>query len=292
MASEDFHDSPLAKALRRRKELQDAIREAVQEIKKIEEFLKMYRDLSTGPTDSDKGATGATPELSMAAWGQTQAVFENQVLGVLRDVGRPMKSGEIVEEFRRRGHPIPGNEVRTAWNRLWKARSRGVLTNDVKLGYWISGEPLSERAKQEAALAPRRRLSIPADRNKGKKKGRAPILTPEQVEAGEKMLLAGKSRIEVAAALGGVSQGTIQTYFPGGIAGLKKKYPDVVIPKRTYRPRPGRKGHGRPPIFNMEQARQIADMKAQGKRANEIAEIMGVKRTTIYKYLKKAAASE
>ena len=58
-----------------------------------------------------------------------------------------MRSPELIEEFRTRGHALPGNEIRTAWNRLWEAKSRGVLVSLPKLGYWIAGEPLSEEAK-------------------------------------------------------------------------------------------------------------------------------------------------
>jgi predicted DNA-binding protein YlxM (UPF0122 family) len=298
MTNDDFHDSPLAKAIRRRKQLQDTIRDSVQEIGKIEEWLKMYRSFSSGESEDIKGDNlqAATVGLAGGGHGNTQEVFETLVVSVLRDIGRPMRSPEIIDEFNKRRHPIPGNQVRTAWNRLWEAKTRGVLTSDPKFGYWIAGEPLSEKAKQAALVAGKRRsktgVAATIKAAKGKKKGPGEVWGPEQIEAAERMLLAGKSRIEVAAALGGVSQATIGKHFPGGIEALKKKYPDVVIPKRTYPSRPGRKGHGRPPKFNLEQAREIAQMKEQGNSINEIAEAMGVKRTTIYKYLKKAAHAE
>jgi transposase len=108
------------------------------------------------------------------------------------------------------------------------------------------------------------------------------------------MLLAGKSRAEVAAALGGVSQGTIQKYLPGGIRGLREKYPDVVIPKRPRAPRPrrdGMKGLGRPRSLTPDQERQIGDLRAQGKTIRDIAEAMGVGTSTIYKTLERLAGS-
>ena len=287
----------MANALRERKKLQDVIRDSLQKIEKIDAFLKLYRDFSTlEAVDNIKGADG-TPEqprpvshLRTEAFGQAQAIFENLAIGVLREVGRPMKSGELIEEFRRRGHPIKGNEVRTAWNRLWLARKKGLLTNDPKLGYWIPDEPLTEVAKQQAAAVPRRKSSLPPDRNKGKPKGPPPVLTPEQVQAGERMLLAGKSRIEVAAALGGVSQGTIKTYF-GSIAALKKKYPNVVIPKRPYVYRPPKPGHrslGRPRILTAEQDRQIAELRSQGQSMSQIATEMGIKRSSVYSSLSRS----
>jgi DNA-binding CsgD family transcriptional regulator len=101
------------------------------------------------------------------------------------------------------------------------------------------------------------------------------------------MLLAGKSRAEVAAALGGVSQGTIQTYIPGGIRGLKERYPDVVIPKRPYKPRPGFKPKGRERTLTPEQDREVLELRTQGKRIEEIGEQMGLKRTAVYASLKR-----
>jgi hypothetical protein len=287
MPIDDFRDSPLAQALKKRKELQEKLKETIQSIEKIEEWLKTYRELSIGDADSKK--EDSRSDVGLAGWGQAQQVFESLVVGVLRDVGRPMRSGELIDEFRKRGHPLKGNDVRTAWNRLWNARKRDVLTSDRSLGYWIAGEPLTEQAQLSAALIARRERHPTAtlrNQNKGKKKGRARVLTDEQVDAGERMLLAGKSRLEVAAALGGVSQGTINAYFPGGIRGLKKKYPDVVIPKRTYRPRPGIKG-GRPPLLSVLEAQRIVKMKDEGKGADEIAKYMGIKRGTVYRYLKK-----
>ena len=114
-------------------------------------------------------------------------------------------------------------------------------------------------------------------------------------EGNERMLLAGKSRLEVAAALGGVSQGTIQKHFPGGIRALKEKHPDVVIPKRPYVPRPHRPGYvpkGRPRALTPEQDREIAELRAQGKGINEICKMIGVKRTSIYAALKRAEAAK
>jgi superfamily II DNA or RNA helicase len=95
--------------------------------------------------------------LKSAEFGRVQEMFEKLALGVLRSVERPMKSGELIEEFRKRGHPIPGNAVRTAWNRLWLARKRGVLINYPKLGYWLPGKPVSEATEQQALFAARGR---------------------------------------------------------------------------------------------------------------------------------------
>lgn len=308
MSFDNTQNSAVANALKERKRLEGQIKDALREIERIDAFLRLYRDFLTLEPVDKTGAerapvgTGAQipsvaeqPKLDThiqrQASGQAQAIFENLAISVLRDAGRPMKSGEIVDEFRNRGHPIKGNEVRTAWNRLWLARKNGLLSNIPNLGYWIAGETLTEEARQRAAAAPRHRSSLPADRNKGKRKGPAPALTLEQLRAGEKLLLDGKSRHEVAAVLGGVSQWTIRKYF-GTDEEFKAKHPDVVIPKRPYvaRPRrPGTKPLGRPPKLTLEQARQVVEMRGEGKTIEQIATTMGVSRGAVYGSLKKVA---
>jgi hypothetical protein len=206
--------------------------------------------------------------LKSAEFGRTQGMFEELALGVLRSVDRPMKSGELIEEFRKRGHPIPGNAVRTAWNRLWTARKNGVLISCPRLGYWLPDKPLSEEAKQQAVLAqrgrPRRRGPSLRVLSRGKRKGPPPALTPRDVQRAEKLLLAGKTRVEVAVILGGISLNTLRKYIPGGITGLQAKYPNVVIPKRPHVSsprRPGAERLGRPPALTVDQAREIAEMR-------------------------------
>jgi len=307
MASDDFQDSPLAKAIRRQKELQETvkaatetIKTAMQELEKIRQFMDMYRSLATDEKPVEKEASTAPKPVSTmlrgAAHGEMQVVFQSLALDILRDVGRPIKSTEFIEEFRKRGQALGGNEVRTAWNRLWEARKNGVLTYAPKLGYWIAGEPLSKEAEELALIAAkqtrRRKKDGPslAALGKGKPKGPPSALTAEQVAAAEKMLLAGRSLTE-AAAFFGVAIRTLALRLPGGgLAGLKAKYPDVVIPKRPYvrrPPRPGHKPTGRPPKLNSEQAQRVMELRDEGKRVLEIAEIMGVGRATIYKILNK-----
>jgi DNA invertase Pin-like site-specific DNA recombinase len=237
-------------------------------------------------------------DILKTAWGHKQETFENLTLSVLRSVGRPMRSDELIEQFKKRGHPIPGNEVRTAWNRLWTARNKGILTNYPKLGYWIAREPLSEEAKQDAAIAARARPKRhgPSLRvlTRGRKKGPPRALTQKDVRRAEELLLAGKSRLELVSILG-VSLPTLRKYIPGGISGLKARYPNVVIPKRPYVSRPRRpdaKRGGRPSVITLDQVQQAIDMRAQGETLSAIAALMGVKRSTIYGHLRKAAAKK
>jgi predicted DNA-binding protein YlxM (UPF0122 family) len=278
MASDDFQDAALGRALKKRKELQDTINRAVKELERLEEWLRMYRDLSTDNADSDQGEQAPVRKLRSDAYGGAQGLFENLVLSVLREAGRPMKSPEIVQEFHKRGHPLGGNEIRSAWNRLWAARSKGILTNEQGLGYWIAGEPLSDDARQRALDAaksrPKSGVAAVIKAARGTKKGRDPVWGPEEIATAERMLLAGKSSREVAAALGGVSQATFQKYFPGGVRGFQEKHPDVVIPKRSI-------VRGRPRSVTAEQEVKIAELRSEGKSLSEIAEYMGMKRGTI-----------
>ena len=304
--AENFHDSPLGKALQRQKELQDKIKSAtdtikatMQELEKLKQFIDTYRSFSTTSESTDKGATDSLPASSPVstklrghAHGQTQAVFEALVLDILRDVGRPMKSNELIEEFKKRGQPLGGNEVRTAWNRLWQARDRGVLTSDVSVGYWIAGEPLSDEAKQRALVAARRtrKRGGPSlrDLTRGKRKGPPFALTPEKVETIERLLLSGKSRKEVTE-LFGISLGTLAKYV-GSSDALQTKYPDVVIPKPV--PRPSRnKRKGRPRVLTAEKVEQLTKMKAEGKSVKEITKALSLKQSTVYNFLQKLEKS-
>ncbi len=300
MASDDFRDSPLVKALQRQKELQETIKAAtetiktaMQELEKLRQFTDMYRSLVTDekPVEKQESVAAKPVMLKGAAHGETQVVFQSLALDILRDVGRPMKSTEFIEEFRKRGHPLGGNEVRTAWNRLWEGRKNGVLSYVPKLGYWIAGEPLSKEAEKRALIAAkqtrRRKRDGPSlvALGRGKPKGPPSALTAEQVAAAEKMLLAGQSLTEVAAFFG-VAIRTLALRLPGGgLGGLKAKYPNVVIPKRPYVYRPPKPGHrplGRPRTITDEQDKQIADLRAEGLSMQKIADALGLKRSTVY----------
>jgi len=281
--------------LKRQKELQDTIKsatntikDAMQELERIKIFLEVLRTASaqsgfaiSGGSDS---ARPVSAKLKGRAHGQTQDVFQALALDILRDIGRPMKSTEFIEEFRKRGHPLGGNEVRTAWNRLWQSKRAGLLTYDPKFGYWISGEHLTEEMKQSAfAAGKRNRGKAPSLRDtKGKRKGPPAALTPDQVKEAEQLLLSGKSRKEVCDLFGGISMATLANYI-GRTAEFVASHPGFVPPKPVYRPpRPGQKPRGRPRRVTPEQERQVLEMRAEGKAVREIMQTTGVKRGTIY----------
>ena len=96
----------------------------MQELEKLQQFIAMYRAIFP-PTESDTDEkeekvicdslhSRLYRQIEGHAHGQTQEVFQALALDILRDVGRPMKSTEFIEEFRKRGQPLGGNEVRTA----------------------------------------------------------------------------------------------------------------------------------------------------------------------------------
>jgi len=296
MADDGTENIQLANALKRQKELQDTIRvatdtikHAMQELEIIRQFIDLYRSFSAD-RDSEivRGSDSPPPskKLKGRAHGQTQSVFEALALDILRDVGRPMKSVEFVEEFRKRGHPLGGNEVRTAWNRLWQARKANRLTHNVQLGYWLPGEPVTEEMRARALEAGKRKQrSGPSMREltKGKRKGPPGALIPEQVREAEQLLLSGKSRKEVCELFGGISMATLAGYV-GRTDEFLAKHPNVVIPKRPpHRPhwKPGWKPPGRPRTITPEQDRQISELRAQGKSMQKIADELGLKRSTV-----------
>ena len=147
MTSPTDPETPISKALKKRKELQEAICVAMKELEKIDEFIRMWRHLTVPVDNGDKGEDEETGRmiLGRAGYGQTQPAFEHMVRAILQAARRPMRSSEIVEAFRNRGEPIGGNETRTAWNRLWQATKRGVLINVPKYGYWLADEPVPRR---------------------------------------------------------------------------------------------------------------------------------------------------
>jgi hypothetical protein len=215
--SDNPQDTPLSRVLKRRKELQDAAKAIVKELEKIEEFLQMHRSYSGPEHEAKQGEERAGPQyiLGGAGKGKTQEVFEQLVRAILLDARRPMQSPEIIAAFRERGHPIGGNETRTAWNRLWKARSNNVLKQIPHYGYWLADEPLPPQALE--APRPKRKRIDPETarriRGVGKPVGRQPLLNEGQIKLLERWLVEGKkTQAEMARDLGGISAGTISNY--------------------------------------------------------------------------------
>lgn len=236
--ADDKQDTPVSRAIRRRKELQDAIRESMKELEKIDEFLRMWRHLSADAEQEIKGTevSGGHLILGRAGHGQTQPTFEHMVRAMLQDVGRPMQSSEIVEEFAKRGQPIAGNATRTAWNRLWQAAKNGALVNVPKYGYWLADEPVPPAVL--AAPPPKRGKGIPGKTTRrswtGKPHGRQRALSDAEVARAERLIMDGMSFAQAAEEVG-VTKMTLHNYFRGGRKAImaKKMLQDSgLLPKK------------------------------------------------------------
>jgi hypothetical protein len=175
----------------------------MQELEDVEKYISLHRRFSTDD-EGIKGEPVAAPTIfSQAGPGQTQPVFERLAIDVIRQVGRPMQSGEIIDAFRERGHPIGGNETRTAWNRLWLAKDRGVLVNFPGLGYWPTEDPPPENL-DSMKPPPRKRHGGKQTQieRRGKPRGRKPYLNDDQKEQILAMFAKGMSGPQIATEFG------------------------------------------------------------------------------------------
>ena len=234
MRNETTKNSAITNALQRRKVLQEAIQKNMQDLEQVELFLKLHRQFTTSGEEGSADGEGPKSLGTTTGWGHAQDTFENLLRIVLRDVQRPLQSGEVVDEFRERGHPIGGaNETKQAWNRLWTAKTRGVVAHMPKLGYWLADEPLPAGAL--SAPKPKRKRKTGGGHNStGRPIGRTPLLSERQLKQVEDWLVDGEKTIpEICAELGGISAGTIYNNFPGGRRALLKKRAKEAAPKST-----------------------------------------------------------
>lgn len=237
MPANDPAESALYRAIRRREELESLIKEAMQELDKIEQFVRTYREFAdfqapvikgpssiSAPAAPSPDAKGIPPRKN--PWGQAQPVFERLVRTVLRDIGRPMRSPEIIAEFQKRGHPIGGNETRTAWNRLWNAQKNKVLIQVPRYGYWLADEPVPPLPEKPQKHVKRGWGNSIRKEWLGRPPGRKKVLNDAQVKFAQELRASGKSYDQIAVELGGVSAGTVSLYLrrlEKGGAGEKAK---------------------------------------------------------------------
>ena len=148
-----FSSTTFSDRAKRRSELLDDLVKSLKELERLQSYLSLHRHLAGAST---VGVDAIQPSLSRVGAGIVQSVFEQLAQLVMRELGRPVQGGEIAALLRARGLPIGGtNETRTAWNRLWQAKRRGVLINLPSLGYWPAGDPLPKGAS-DAAIAARK----------------------------------------------------------------------------------------------------------------------------------------
>lgn len=219
MADSQHPDPTIEGAIKKRRELSEQIRKALYDIEEIEQLLRLYRKHSVA---SFKGGSEAVDEpergVGRAAQGMTQALFEHLAREILRERGEPLQSPDFIEEFAKRGYPIGGaNEQKQTWNRLWQAKTNGVLTHFPKPGYWLADEPVPEspavRGKAEVA-AGRRSPNKPKSPRPytGKPRGRTRLLNEQQLIQAGQWIDEGRSIKEIAAMLN-VSPPTIYKHM-------------------------------------------------------------------------------
>lgn len=288
----------IAPLMEQQKELQAKLQAQMKRIQDLDQFLTTYRSLFT-PADAEAPpAANEQTFLGRAGHGFTQGAFEQFVLMILRDAQRPMRSGEIVDEFRKRGNPIGGsNETKTAWNRLWQAKRDGKLAHHPSLGYWLPNQPITPEVEAAALEAQEKRRRD--GRSKGRRvrrargrHGRSRILSDAQIKVAQKWLASGEKTItEICAEFGGISPVTLTT-ATGRVGELREKFPELAAqaaarprPKHPYRFRkPGAKKLGRPSSFTGEKLEQAEAMFLRGATMKEIAEAADVNLTTVYRH--------
>jgi hypothetical protein len=124
------------------------------QVAELERFIQMYEELKEG-ADADKSDTHAS-RLSGALIGNKPvdnfphdrrrkrgrpAEIVTIIERIIREAGRPLTRGEIVEALERRDVHIPAEDKqRYVGTIAWRHKS--VFGNVGGLGYWLTGEPL------------------------------------------------------------------------------------------------------------------------------------------------------
>ena len=208
-------------ALQRKHELRLQMNAIMKEIEEIEIFLKVKARMTVNTTAKDAAflqpaspSEPPPPPLArMAIHGATQEFFAQVAREAILKSGHPLQTAELVEAFRGTGHAIGGtNEWKTASNRLWQAKSDGVLYHMIGKGYWPTDVPYSE-AEHGRPAKPKRQRNAPktigSHRPVSHARGRPKMMTEEQILAAEIMQKEGKNVKEIALALGGMSSTTV-----------------------------------------------------------------------------------
>lgn len=142
------------------------------EIARLEDFLSLYDELSqegkrvrvepsAGASDGTLKATGGNETSRNAPVDKSGARHHRQrgdmrpaevaelMERIIREAGRPMTRGEIVEAFERRDVRIPfEDKARYIGTIAW--RHKGMFRNIEGRGYWLSDMPLPHR--EQASL--------------------------------------------------------------------------------------------------------------------------------------------
>jgi hypothetical protein len=288
--SSDENDTPMGRALKRKKELQATIKTAMQELEKIDDYLRMHQRFSAEPGSDGQPIVANLQPLTMGrvGRGQAQPVFETMVRDVLQEHRRPMRSDEILTEFKRRGFHIGGNEVRTMWNRLWGATTRGTLVH-MPAGYWLADAPVPDNPASRPFPRQSHTYNVRNKSGASHGKGRLKALSESQIKQAEDWILEGrKSFAEIARDLGGIAKSTLQQqYFPGGRRALREKYPERAAQLPRH---PGARVGGGQKVMTPEKLKAAEQLYLEGKTFKEIGDAIDVRAYNLYYHFGRANA--
>jgi hypothetical protein len=138
-------DQALANALKRRKELED-------ELRRLNQFIHMYHELAgtSGigeimdaeiPAGNVVAEEGGNRLSGLIRPRGRPADFAQIIETVLKEVGRPLQRGQLVEEVEKRGHMIPSaDKPRYLGTIIW--RNNETFASIEGRGYWLVGVPV------------------------------------------------------------------------------------------------------------------------------------------------------
>lgn len=124
------------------------------QVSELERFVQMYEELKEG-TDADKSDTYAGRLSGTLIGNKPVDNFTRErrrkrgrpaeivaiIQGIIREAGRPLTRGEIVEALEQRDVHIPAEDKQRYIGTIaWRHKS--VFGNVGGLGYWLTGEPL------------------------------------------------------------------------------------------------------------------------------------------------------
>ena len=145
-------DDVLVKALKRRKILED-------ELKELNTFIHTFRKLSgteseeSEPVNSGDMARTDSPLVAVIRRHGRPSQFVRYLEGVLKDVKGPLPRAALVAELESRGIEIPSDDKpRYIGTIMWRERKKFI--NIVGHGYWLKYVPLPEILYDPAALGP------------------------------------------------------------------------------------------------------------------------------------------
>lgn len=136
-------DAAVRKAIQRRQELED-------EIRQIDLFLSLYERFSGQPVaarnlpDSEPHDSGegepSTPNDAAVGGGITQKDFVDLARELLLEIERPVNGPSLLRKFHEKGRRIGGtNEMKNLTTKLWRAKD--VIIKIPGAGYWLADVP-------------------------------------------------------------------------------------------------------------------------------------------------------